>query len=438
MGTIVAKFGGSSLADSGQFAKVRAIIAANPHRRFIIPSAPGKRAPEDHKITDLLYLCHAHAQQGIPFDDVFALVTQRYTEIIQDLQLNLDLTTHFTTIKQQISVEPSADYAASRGEFLNGLILAAYLGFDFVDPAKIIFFNKLGQFDSEYTQQKVSDCLSKLERAVIPGFYGSTPDGKIQTFSRGGSDISGAIVARGVQAELYENWTDVSGFLMADPRIIANPMPIENITYRELRELAYMGATVLHEESIFPVSQAGIPINIKNTNAPKHPGTLIVHDAAPGGEGGTITGIAGRKDFTVITIEKSLMNAELGFGRKLLAILEANRISFEHVPSGIDTLSVVISDSQLDNKLDKVLEEIKQQLKPEAVEVSSNMALIATVGRRMAYTPGIAARLFTALANDGINVRMIDQGSSEINIIVGVATEDFNRSVQAIYRAFVY
>jgi aspartate kinase len=437
MGIIVAKFGGSSLANSGQFNKVKAIIAADPQRRFIVPSAPGKRSSEDHKITDLLYLCHAHARQGIPFDDVFLLIVRRFEAIIQELKLDLDLSAHFATIKQQISAGASSDYAASRGEFLNGLILAAYLDFPFVDPAEIIYFNKSNQFDSNYTQKKVSERLGKLERAVVPGFYGSTPDGKIQTFSRGGSDISGAIIAQGIQAELYENWTDVSGFLMADPRIIKNPQPIETITYRELRELAYMGATVLHEESIFPVRQAGIPINIKNTNAPEHPGTLIVNDAAPITGTGTITGIAGRKDFTVITVEKSLMNAELGFGRKLLGILESNRISFEHLPSGIDTLSVVINDSQLENKLDKVLEEIEQQLKPDAVEVSPNMALIATVGRGMAYTPGIAAKLFTALAKDGINVKMIDQGSSEINIIVGVATADFQRSVHAIYQAFV-
>jgi aspartate kinase len=437
MGIIVAKFGGSSLADASQFSKVKAIIAADRKRRFIIPSAPGKRTPDDHKITDLLYLCHAHAQQGISFDDVFLLIIKRYETIIHELQLNLDLTSHFTTIKQQISVGASADYAASRGEFLNGIILAEYLDFPFVDPAEIIYFNKGGQFNPEYTQKQVKERLSQMERAVIPGFYGSTPDGKIQTFSRGGSDISGAIVARGVQAELYENWTDVSGFLMADPRIIDNPQPIETITYRELRELAYMGATVLHEESIFPVRQAGIPIKIKNTNRPEHSGTLIVNDAAPITQSGTITGIAGRKDFTVITVEKSLMNTELGFGRKLLGILESNRISFEHMPSGIDTLSVVISDSQLTDKLDKVLDEIEHQLKPDAVDVAPNMALVATVGRGMAYTRGIAAKLFSALASNGINVKMIDQGSSEINIIVGVATEDFRRAVQAIYQAFV-
>ena len=437
MGIKVAKFGGSSLANAAQFSKVKAIIEADPKRRFIVPSAPGKRSADDHKITDLLYLCHAHVQQGIPFDDVFQIISRRYLEIINELGLTLDLNPYLVEIKQAIATGATADFAASRGEFLNGLILAAYLGFEFIDPAEIIFFNKAGQFDPEYTQQKISVRLAQVEKAVIPGFYGSTPDGKVKTFSRGGSDISGAIVARGVQAELYQNWTDVCGFLMADPRVIKNPKPIETITYREVRELAYMGATVLHEESIFPVRQAGIPINIKNTNAPEHPGTLIVNDAAPNTTTGTITGIAGRKDFTVITVEKSLMNMELGFGRKLLSILETNNISFEHLPSGIDTISVVISDSQLENKLDKVLEEIEHQLKPDAVEVLPNMALIATVGRGMAYTPGIAAKLFSSLGAANINVRMIDQGSSEINIIVGVATEDFERAVQAIYQTFV-
>ncbi|HEY8463643.1 MAG TPA: aspartate kinase [Bacillota bacterium] len=438
MGIKVAKFGGSSLANAAQFIKVKAIIESDRQRRFIIPSAPGKRTPEDHKITDLLYLCHAHVQQGIGFDDVFGVISQRYLEIIRELNLTLDLNPYLTEIKNAISSGASADYSASRGEFLNGLILADYLGFEFVDPAEIICFNKAGHFDPELTQQKVSKRLSQLKQAVIPGFYGATPDGQIKTFSRGGSDISGAIVARGVRADLYENWTDVSGFLMADPRIVDNPQPIKTITYRELRELAYMGATVLHEEAIFPVHQAGIPINIKNTNAPEHPGTLIVNDAAPVTQTGLITGIAGRKDFTVITVEKSLMNQELGFVRKLLSILEANQVSFEHLPSGIDTISLVISDSQLDHKLEKVLEEIKQQLKPDAVEVTPNIALIATVGRGMAYTPGIAAKLFTALAAANINVRMIDQGSSEINIIVGVATTDFERAVRAIYYAFFH
>jgi aspartate kinase len=437
MGIKVAKFGGTSLASASQILKVKAIIEADPQRRYVVPSAPGKRSSDDHKITDLLYLCNAHVQQGIPFDDVFAIISKRYLQIVAELGLSLNLQSHLDAIKTEIANGASADYTASRGEYLNGLIIADLLGYDFIDAAEVIFFDKNGLLDSDLTQTKMAERLGKHERAVIPGFYGSTPDGKIKTFSRGGSDITGAIVARGIQAEIYENWTDVSGFLMADPRIITNPKPIEKITYRELRELAYMGATVLHEESIFPVRQAGIPVNIKNTNEPEHPGTLIVNDAEPISESGAITGIAGRKDFTIITVEKSLMNTELGFGRKFLSIFEANNISFEHMPSGIDTISLVVADSQLNSKLDKVVEEIKQQCKPDSIEISPNMALIATVGRGMAFTPGIAAKLFGALAAANINVRMIDQGSSEINIIVGVETTDFEAAVKAIYNAFV-
>ena len=437
MGVKVAKFGGTSLADAEQFLKVKAIIHDDEERRYIVPSAPGKRHPGDHKITDLLYLCHAHVQQAVPFDEVFALVARRYLDIVGELGLDLDLRPHLDEIRRKTTAGAPADYTASRGEYLSGLILAALLGYAFVDPAEMILFRADGVFDDEQTQAAVSRRLAGLDRAVIPGFYGALPGGAIKTFPRGGSDITGAIIARGTAAELYENWTDVSGFLMADPRIIKDPKPIETVTYRELRELAYMGATVLHEEAIFPVREAGIPVRIKNTNAPDDPGTLIVRDAQPIAETRAITGIAGRKDFTVIAIEKALMNAEIGFGRRLLAVLEANDISFEHLPSGIDTISVVIADSQLNHKLDKVIAEIQRECRPDALEVYPDMALIATVGRGMAYTPGIAARLFSALGRAGVNVRMIDQGSSEINIIVGVTTGDLDRAVEAIYREFV-
>lgn len=437
MGVKVAKFGGTSLADAEQFRKVRAIIAADGDRRYIVPSAPGKRHAGDHKITDLFYLCQAHAQQDVPFDEVFHLISARYLELTANLGLALDLRPQLDEIRTRIAGGASADYAASRGEYLNGLILAALTGFAFVDPAECIFFTMDGGFDSERTQDCLRRRLAGVERAVVPGFYGVLPDGSIKTFPRGGSDITGAIVARGVGADIYENWTDVSGFLMADPRIVENPKPIARLTYRELRELSYMGASVLHEEAIFPVREAGIPVNIKNTNAPDDPGTMIVHEAPPEAYNGVITGIAGRKDFTVIAIEKALMNAEIGFGRKLLSVLETEGISFEHMPSGIDTISLVIADAQLNQKLQKVLAEIHRQCNPDAIDVYPNMALIATVGRGMAYTPGIAARLFGALGAAGVNVRMIDQGSSEINIIVGVETADFDRAVRAIYQAFV-
>jgi len=433
----VAKFGGSSLAAAGQFHKVRSIVTGDQERRYIINSAPGKQHPQDHKITDLLYECHANARKGIPFADVFEIVARRYHKITCELGLSLELRRHLEKIKEKIASGATADYVASRGEYLNGLILADFLGYDFVDAAEIIFFTPEGFYDPERSGREIAARLARHPRAVIPGFYGSLPDGGIKTFSRGGSDITGAIVARAVKASLYENWTDVSGFLMADPQIVKNPKPIERITYRELRELSYMGAGVLHEEAVFPVREAGIPVQIKNTNNPGAPGTLIVSDAEPVTRAGVVTGIAGRKDFTVIALEKTLMNAELGFGRRLLSILETHEISLEHMPTGIDTISVVVADSQLDGKLKKILEEIREQCRPDTLEVFSKMALIATVGRGMPYTPGIAARLFAALGNAGINVRMIDQGSSEINIIVGVATEDFDGAIRAIYHAFV-
>ncbi len=437
MGIKIAKFGGSSLADAEHFRKVSSIIHADQERRYIVPSAPGKRHPKDRKVTDLLYQCHSYIQQKTSFEETFDLISSRYIEIIDELGLSFDLKPTLEQIKSKIAHGASVEYTASRGEFLNGLILAEYLDFDFVDPADIIFFDHQGKFDAQKTQEVISKRLTQHKYAVIPGFYGSTPDGKVKTFSRGGSDITGAIIARGVSADLYENWTDVSGFLMTDPRIVKNPKPIKQISYRELRELAYMGASVLHEEAIFPVREAKIPINIKNTNNPDDPGTLIIKDNGNIKPPGTITGIAGRKDFTIIAIEKTLMHTELGFGRKLLSVLEHNEISFEHMPSGIDTISLVIADSQLNNKLEKVLEGIWQACKPDSIEVFHNIALIATVGLGMAYTPGIAAKLFTALSRKNINVRMIDQGSSEINIIVGIENKDFDQAMQAIYNAFV-
>ncbi len=441
----VAKFGGTSLADARQFRKVQAIIKSDPARLYVVPSAPGKREGTDRKITDLLYLCHAHVQQNISFDPLYQIIIDRYEQIVAELGLTLDLGPTLETIKQEIVARGTSggtggtgDYAASRGEYLSGIILAKLLDYEFVDAAQIIAFDGEGRFDAEKTQDLAARHLKKHKHAVIPGFYGAMPDGTIKTFSRGGSDISGAIVARAVQASVYENWTDVNGLLMADPRIVNNPLPMDVITYRELRELAYMGATVLHDEAIFPVRKAGIPVNIRNTNQPEHPGTMIVRDAEPVKHQATISGIAGRKDFTVIALEKAMMNSEIGFGRRLLAVLEDHQVSYEHTPSGIDTMSLVIADAQLKGKLAKVLEDIGNHCQPDSLDVLPNMAVIATVGRGMAKTPGIAAKLFTALANAGVNIRMIDQGSSEINIIVGVATTDFEKAVCAIYGAFVH
>ncbi|MEX2670864.1 MAG: aspartate kinase [Phycisphaeraceae bacterium] len=433
----IAKFGGSSLADATQIRKVKAIVLSDPDRRYIIPSAPGKRSEKDQKITDLLYLCHEHVRQGVAFGELFAIIAERYREIVQDLGLSLDMQPHLEEVRENIADGATADYTASRGEYLNGIILADMLGYDFVDAAEIIHFDQRGRFDQKQTHEAIRDRLKKHERAVIPGFYGSRPDGRVKTFSRGGSDITGAIIARGVSADIYENWTDVDGLLMADPRIIAEAKHIEKLTYRELRELAYMGATVLHDEAIFPVRQAGIPVNIRNTNSPERPGTIIVQDAAPITHKGIITGIAGRKDFTAISIEKALMNGQVGFARRLLEAVEKNDINFEHMPSGIDTISVIIADSELEGKLESVLEDIEHDVKPDSVEVDPDLALIATVGRGMAQTPGMAARLFRALADANVNIRMIDQGSSELNIIVGVNAADFELALRSIYDEFV-
>lgn len=434
MNTIVTKFGGSSLADSIHFKKVKNILESNPERKYIIPSAPGKSSFKDFKITDLLYLCHAHVKSGISLDDVFKLISERYKTIVDDLNLNLDLTSYLNIIKTDIENGASVDYTASRGEYLNGIILANYLNIDFIDAKDVIKFNKYGTLNIEETYVALKDKLSNHERAVIPGFYGSNEHGDIVTFSRGGSDITGALVAASINAKLYENWTDVSGFLMADPRIVNNPKKIKTITYGELRELSYMGASVLHEEAVFPVRTSGIPINIRNTNEPENEGTLIVSNEIK--HENTITGIAGKQNFTVLSIEKSMMNSELGFCRKILTILEQNGVSFENMPSGIDTVSVVISDSNLKNKTEIIVEEIKRACNPDSVVVYPNMALIATVGTGMAYTKGVASKIFTALAESDINIRMIDQGSSEINVLVGIENDDFEKGINAIYKAF--
>jgi len=437
MGIKVAKFGGTSLANAEQIRKVQNIIENDQDIKYVVPSAPGKQHEDDSKITDLLYICHAHVENEIPFEDVFKIVRKRYLEIVHELNISIDIEKYLNVVKESLEKGASKNYTASRGEYLNGLIMAKLLGYDFIDPADIIFFDKSDCIDMDKTILAIKDIFKNHERAVIPGFYGTSYDGRIETFPRGGSDITGAIIARGIGAEIYENWTDVSGLLMADPKIVENAKPIDTITYRELRELAYMGANVLHDEAIFPVREVGIPIKIKNTNRPQDPGTLIVQDADPITHTGTITGVAGKKNFTIIMIEKALMNKELGYGRRLLSVLEGNGISLEHMPSGIDTISLVIADSELEGKLDKVIREIKSECYPDAVEVYPNMALIATVGRGMVYTPGIAGKLFAALGNEKINVRMIDQGSSEINIIVGVEIENFERAIKTIYHAFL-
>ncbi len=438
MAVKVAKFGGSSLASAEQILKMKQIIEADEARKFVVPSAPGKRFSDDIKVTDLLYALHDAALRLDDTKVVYEKIVKRYTDIRDDLGLSICIEDHLEKMYQDIKTGASEDYAASRGEYMNGLLIADLLGYDFIDAADVIFFNEDGVYDAKKTLSVLPGALKLHERAVVPGFYGSLPNGKIKTFSRGGSDITGSIVSRAANADLYENWTDVSGFLMADPRIVDDPKKIDVVTYRELRELAYMGATVLHEDSIFPVLEAAIPINVKNTNDPQNSGTMII-PAIEGRDGAKegITGIAGKKNFTVITIEKDGMNAEVGFGRKVLGCLEKFGLSYEHMPSSIDTVSIVIADVRVRGVIEQLIDEIHAQCNPDSVEVSSNMAIIATVGRGMIRQIGVSAKLFTALAKNNVNVRMIDQGSSEINIIVGVENDDFEKAVQAIYTALV-
>ncbi|MBR5553697.1 MAG: aspartate kinase [Clostridia bacterium] len=439
MGIKVAKFGGSSLADENQFKKVKAIIEADPDRRYIVPSAPGKRFSEDIKITDMLYRCYDLAKKGENFDEDFALIEKRYNDIIAALSLTLSLADDFSEIKSAMRAKVGRDYAASRGEYLNGKILAEYLGYEFIDAAEVIFFDENGKYAAEHTDYILSERLKNVERAVIPGFYGISANDTIKTFSRGGSDITGAIVAKAAKADLYENWTDVSGFLCADPRIVKNPRPIGIITYRELRELSYMGATVLHEEAIFPVKSAGIPINIRNTNRPEDCGTMIVASVSTLREEdnpNVITGIAGKKNFSVITLEKDRMNEEVGFGRRVLEVLERHKICFEHMPSGIDTMSVVVDDLSFTKDKSEIIKDLFDETGADSIDVESGIALVAVAGHGMKNIRGTAAKIFTALAEANINIRMIDQGSSELNIIIGVNNDDFEESIRTIYAAF--
>lgn len=431
------KFGGSSLASAEQFAKVRDIVLAEPERRYVVPSAPGKRFSADTKVTDMLYTCYETAARGESIEEIFGQIRERYDSIIEGLGLSMTLEAEYREIEVALIHKAGRDYAASRGEYLNGKILANYLGFDFIDAADVIFFREDGTFDSDKTNEILAAELQRHEYAVIPGFYGSMPNDTIKTFSRGGSDITGSIVARASSSVLYENWTDVSGFLMADPRIVENPNPIEIITYRELRELSYMGATVLHEEAIFPVRIAGIPINIRNTNKPADEGTMIVSHCPPDGKG-VITGIAGKKGFSVITIEKDRMNQERGFGRRVLQVLENCGLCFEHLPSGIDTMSVIISTADLAPVREMVINSICTAVDPDAISVEDGLALIAVVGRNMVKATGTAARVCHAVARAEINIRMIDQGSDELNIILGVNEEDFEPAIRAIYERFVW
>ncbi len=439
----VVKFGGSSLASAEQFKKVGDIIRSDASRRYVVPSAPGKRHSKDTKVTDMLYACYALAEADKDFSAALQKIRARYDEIIKGLGLKMNLDSEFKTIEKNFKDKAGSDYAASRGEYLNGIIMAEYLGFPFIDAAEVIRFDAKGNFDADTTDSLLKTRLEKNEYAVVPGFYGAYKNGTVKTFSRGGSDITGSIVAKAARVDVYENWTDVSGFLMADPRIVKNPKQIRTVSYKELRELSYMGASVLHEDAIYPARIADVPINIRNTNDPEDPGTMIVSperaEQLISGESSRdiITGIAGSKDFTVVTLYKNMMSQERGFVRRILGILDDYDINFEHLPSGIDTVSVVMSNKQINGRLDEILVEFQSRLRPDSIDVIENIAQIATVGHKMSARRGTAATLFTALANAGVNIRMIDQGSSELNIIVGVDNNDFNKAIQAIYRAFV-
>lgn len=432
----VVKFGGSSLASAEQFKKVGSIIREDEERKFVVPSAPGKRDDGDTKVTDMLYGCYALADADQDFRAELQAIRDRYRQIIDGLELPLSLEEEFAEIERMFLEKAGSDYAASRGEYLNGIIMAAYLGFTFVDASQVIFFDENGDFDGDRTNEVLSARLAGCASAVIPGFYGSMPDGRIKTFSRGGSDITGSIVAKAIKADVYENWTDVSGFLIADPRIIERPEAIDVITYRELRELAYMGVPVLHEDAIFPVRQQGIPINIRNTNAPEDDGTWIVGSTCQKSRF-VITGIAGKKGFCSVNIEKDKMNSEIGFGRKVLQAFEDNGLSFEHVPSGIDTMTVFVHQEEFEGKEQQVLSAIHRLAQPDSIDLEGNLALIAVVGRGMRSTRGTAGRIFSALAHVNVNVKMIDQGSSELNIIIGVQNSDFEEAIRAIYNIFV-
>ncbi|MDE6189196.1 MAG: aspartate kinase [Clostridia bacterium] len=437
MSITVVKFGGTSMADANSITQVANIIKQDPKRRYVVVSAPGKRFSQDHKVTDMLYACYHDLQINGECKSTFDKIRERFKGIVKDLQLKLDIDAYLDKVESDMHKYNSAEFCASRGEYLSAVIVAEVLGYTFIDAKDIMVFTENGDFDAETTNEKVKRVLSKTERAVVPGFYGGDEAGLVHTFSRGGSDVSGAVIARAVNAALYENWTDVNGFMSADPRIVDNPRPIAQLSYKELRELSYMGANVLHPESIFPVRVSKIPINIRNTFNPSAAGTMIVAELNEAElTNRVITGIAGKKGYSIINIEKSMMNGELGFVRKVLAVLEYYNISIEHLPTGIDTMSIVVAENELAGKEDVVIERIKKVVAPDHIEIKSGISLVATVGHGMSFKPGTAATLCGALAKAHINIRMIDQGSSELNIIVGVSTADYEKAIKAIYSEF--
>ena len=435
----VLKFGGSSMADAVQFAKVKAIVDADPMRVAVVVSAAGKRYKEDHKITDLLYLCHAHLKYGVSCDGIFDLIRSRYLEIRDDLGLKTDLESEFAALRAKMDKGISQEELVSRGEYFAARLMADYLGFHFVDAAEWLVFNLDGTVNEEQSYQNLR-CAAAGRKVVIPGFYGAMPDGTIKTFTRGGSDITGAHAAAALDADVYENWTDVSGFLMADPKIVKDPQPIERITYGELRELSYIGAQVLHEGTIFPVRKKGITLNVRNTNQPDHPGTIIKESFGEDDgdhSHGLITGIAGRKNYTAISITKIGLTSEVGLLRNLLDIVAKYNVSVEYLPSGIDYVSLVVEAEDVQSCLYQLLGELEREIRPDSIQVVENLAVLAAVGRRMAFTPGISGKIFGALGAAGINVRMIMQGLAELNMLIGVEDKDFDNAVRVLYDSFV-
>ena len=434
----VTKFGGSSMADAGQYRKVRDIIMADPSRKVVVVSAAGKRFKEDHKLTDLLYLCHAHTQYGVDCTPIFDMITSRYLEIRDELELNLDLESEFAALKKRLDKKRvTQDELVSRGEYFSAKLMAAYLGYNFVDAADWVKFNMDGTVNTELSYDAFRDAAAG-QGVVTPGFYGSMPGGHIKTFSRGGSDITGAYAAAALDADVYENWTDVSGILMADPRIVDDPMTIPQVTYDELRELSYSGAQVLHEGTIFPVREKGIPVNIRNTNAPDHPGTIIQEDFENTElvEDRFITGISGKKDFSIVHLSKRGLSNEVGLLRRILTIYERHNVSVVYVPNGIDSVSVVVETEDIEPVLYTILAEVQQEIQPDTLTVFDELAVVTAVGRHMARTPGISGKLFGALGKAGINIRFITQSPDELNIIFGVENKDFKRSIQVLYDKF--
>ena len=434
----VLKFGGSSMADATQFAKVKSIVESDESRRVVVVSAAGKRFKDDHKLTDLLYLCHAHLKYGVSCDSVYQMIVDRYTAIRDELHLNVDLESEFAALRRKMDKGISQDELVSRGEYFAAKLMAAYLGFAFLDSELWLKFKLDGSVDQEATYEALRHA-AEGRKVVIPGFYGTMPDGSIKTFSRGGSDITGALAAAALDADVYENWTDVSGFLMADPKIVPDPEPIERITYSELRELSYIGAQVLHEGTIFPVREKHIPLNIRNTNQPDHPGTMIRESfeevEMPGDR--FITGIAGKKDFSVITVTKNGMSSELGILRQMLEVLEKYQVNVEYLPSGIDSVSLVVASDKAQPCLYQMMGDLQKAVKPDSIHVTDNMAIVAAVGRKMAFKPGISGKIFATLGENGINIRMITQGPEELNIIVGVDNKDFASAIRVLYNSFV-